>query len=296
MTSRTCLLALSFLCVLPAQLAAQVVTPPAPRRPVKEIETIKLGEDETGCKDSALLARIPGCSIIQCDSKSEAEGIEIQIGTTPDGLIQKEAMDGAAETIYYLCPSRLTASSIIKQSEASLTKAGYKIVQVGHDNDDFPILTANKDTQWIQVSTYQYNDNFAYIQTALKVAPEDQAAADAFAEEMNKTGRVVLSSLNFNKEDLAADAEKSLSDVLAFLVRQPDLRIRIEGYTDNTADKSESVMLTQKRASAVAAWLLAHGIDKARVTIQGMGDARPVADNATPEGQAKNRRIELVKF
>jgi outer membrane protein OmpA-like peptidoglycan-associated protein len=282
--------------MLPAVLSAQVVTPPAPRRPLKEIETIKLGEDEPGCKDSLLMPRIPGCSIIQCDAKPEAEGVELQIGVTPEGLIQKEAMDGASETIYYLCPARMTASSIVKTTEANLIKGGYKIVQIGHDNDDFPIVTANKDTQWIQVSTYLYNDNTAYIQTAIKVPAEDQAAADALAEEMNKNGRVVLPPINFDKEDLAADAEKPLADVLAFLVRQPELRVRVEGYTDNTGDKTENLALSQKRAGAVAAWLLAHGIDKSRLTIQGMGDSKPAADNGTPEGHAKNRRIELVKF
>jgi outer membrane protein OmpA-like peptidoglycan-associated protein len=79
-------------------------------------------------------------------------------------------------------------------------------------------------------------------------------------------------------------------------VREPDLRVRIEGYTDNTGDKAESTVLTQKRASAVASWLLGHGIDKSRISIQGLGDAKPIADNSTPEGQAKNRRIELVRF
>jgi outer membrane protein OmpA-like peptidoglycan-associated protein len=276
---------------------AQAVTSPTTRHALKDVDKeIKLGEDEPGCKDSELLARIPGCSIIQCDSKPEAEGVDIQIGTTPDGTIQKEPMDGSADTIYYLCPIRMTLPSIIKAAEANLLKSGYKIIQTGHDADDFPIITANKETQWIQVSTYMYNDNAAYIQTAIKVAPEDVAVADGFAEEMNKNGRVVLTNLTFNKEDLGPDAEKYLADVLAFLVRQPELRVRVEGYTDNTGDKTENIAVSQKRASAVASWLLAHGIDKSRITIQGLGDAKPAADNATPEGQAKNRRIELVKF
>jgi outer membrane protein OmpA-like peptidoglycan-associated protein len=290
-----CLLAIT--CVLPFCIAAQVATPSPARRAVKEVEKeIKLGEDEPGCKDSALLPRVPGCSIIQCDTKPEAEGIEIQIGITPEGVIQKDAMDGAAETTYYLCPARVTPMIAVKTAEANLIKAGYKIIQLGHDGEDFPIVTANKETQWIQVSTYMYNENAAYVQTAIKVAAEDQAASDGFAEEMNKTGKVVISTLPFEKDDLGPNADKVMADVLAFLVREPDLRVRIEGFTDNSGDKAENLVLSQKRASAVATWLLLHGIDKSRISIQGWGEARPIADNSTPEGQAKNRRIELVKF
>ncbi len=163
---------------------------------------------------------------------------------------------------------------------------------------DFPIVTALKDTQWIQVSTYLYNDMTAYVQTALKVAPESGATADALADEMAKNGKIVLNGVVFekDKEDLEPESEKVLSSLVALLVRQPDWRVRVEGYTDNTLDKSVNLGLSQKRASTVATWLLEHGIDKSRVTIQGFGEAKPVADNSTPGGQAKNRRIEIVRF
>jgi OmpA-OmpF porin, OOP family len=281
-------------------LAAQVTTPPIAKRSVgKDLgaEKIKLGEDEPGCKDSALLNRIPGCSIIQCDTK-EADGLEIQVGALPDGTIQKEAMDGTAEIIYYLCPARITLLQVIKLEDAALAKLGFKTVFYGKDGDDFPIATGLKDNQWVQVSTYMYDDYSAYIQTALKVPVETQANTDAMADEMAKTGRVILHGLNFDGEqELSADSEKMLADVDAFLVRQPDLRVRIEGHTD-LANENRTLNLTasQKQASAVATWLLQHGIDKSRLSIQGLGDTKPLADGASPEAKAKNRRIELVKF
>ena len=54
--------------------------------------------------------------------------------------------------------------------------------------------------------------------------------------------------------------------------------------------------LSQQRAAAVVAWLAQNGIDKARLVAQGFGDSKPVADNTTEEGRAKNRRVELVKL
>src|SRR5437879_2195906 len=160
------LFVLSSCLVVGAGLLCAQVTPPAVRKvpgTAKEPEKIKLGEDEPGCKDSALVPRVLGCSIIQCDTK-EADGLEIQVGAIADGGIQKESMDGAAEIIYYLCPTRLTLPMIAKLSEGALSKAGYKTVYFGKDGDDFPLITMLKENQWIQVSTYMYDEYYAYIQ------------------------------------------------------------------------------------------------------------------------------------
>jgi outer membrane protein OmpA-like peptidoglycan-associated protein len=279
-------------------LAAQVTTPAGPRRAGsgnKEPEKIKLGEDEPGCKDSTLLARLPGCSIIQCDIK-EADGLEIQVGALQDGSIQKESMDGSAEILYYLCPARITLPQIAKLLETSLSKNGYKSVFYGKDGDDFPVATSLKDNQWVQISTYMYDDNSAYIQTALKVPAENQANTDAMADEITKTGRVMLHGLNFNGEDLSAESEKSLAEIAAFLVRQPDLRVRVEAHTNSAANRAANMELSQKQASSVASWLLHHGIEKSRLSILGQGDSKPLVEGTTDEANLKNRRIELVKF
>ena len=285
-------LMLGCLLICYGSLAAQI-TPPATKHVVGKDalpEKIKLGEDEPGCKDSALMPRIPGCSIIQCDNK-EADGLDIQVGALPDGTIQKESMDGTAEIVYYLCPARITLPQIVKLSDGTLGRAGYKTVFYGKDSDDFPIVTGLKDNQWIQISTYMYDDNSAYIQTALKVPLENQASSDAMADEMAKTGRVVVNGLAFDSQnDVSAESEKLLTDIDAFLVRQPDLRIRVEGHSDAAADRAANLTASQKQASAVAAWLLGHGIDKSRVSILGLGDTKPAT------GGTKNNRIELVKF
>ena len=161
---------------LAGQTAATSPAAGAARRSLKDLDNkdIKLGEDEAGCKDSTLLPRMPGCSIIQCDTK-EADSLEIQVGVSTDGAVQKEAMDGASEVIYYLCPSKLSLSHIAKASDGALSKAGYKIVFNGKDDDDQPLVTALKETQWIQISTYMYNEYSAYILSSVKVPAESQA-------------------------------------------------------------------------------------------------------------------------
>lgn len=280
----------------PKKAAKEALITPKVKASTEKEKELKLGEDEPGCKDSALLARIPGCSIIQCDTK-ESDTLEIQVGASLEGAPQKESMDGASEVVYYLCPTRMLPAQIVKMLDSSLMKSGYKTIYYGKDGDDFPLVTGMKDTQWMQISTYMYNEYSAYIQTAMKVPVENQATSEALAEEMGKTGRVALYGINFEKgkSDLPADAEKMLVDIVAFLVRQPAWRIRVEGHVDSS-DENGSMPLSQKRASAVASWLLEHGIDQSRLSIQGFGDSKPEGDKSTEDGRAKNRRIELVRF
>lgn len=77
----------------------------------------------------------------------------------------------------------------------------------------------------------------------------------------------------------------------------PDLRIRIEGHTDNVGNAAFNQTLSEKRAAAVKAFLeKEYGIKGDRLEAQGFGDTRPVASNDTPEGRQSNRRVELVKL
>ncbi len=71
-------------------------------------------------------------------------------------------------------------------------------------------------------------------------------------------------------------------------------KIRIESHTDNVGGADANMTLSQQRADAIMRWLVDHGIDSSRIEAQGFGDTRPVAENTTPAGRAKNRRIEFV--
>jgi OOP family OmpA-OmpF porin len=71
--------------------------------------------------------------------------------------------------------------------------------------------------------------------------------------------------------------------------------VEISGHTDNVGKRSTNMKLSQQRADAVKAWLVAKGIDASRMTAKGYGPDKPVAPNTTAEGRAKNRRIDFTR-
>ncbi len=79
-----------------------------------------------------------------------------------------------------------------------------------------------------------------------------------------------------------------------YMKKMPHISVTIEGYTDSSGDMKHNMQLSQQRANAVKKALVANGISASRITAVGKGALNPIADNDTPEGRAKNRRIEAI--
>jgi outer membrane protein OmpA-like peptidoglycan-associated protein len=106
------------------------------------------------------------------------------------------------------------------------------------------------------------------------------------------SGSVLFASA---KSDVLPDATGKLDSVAKALGEQdPNSKILVEGYTDSQGGASYNQDLSQRRAASVREYLISHGIAADRVTAQGFGMNSPIADNATPEGRANNRRVEIV--
>ena len=86
-----------------------------------------------------------------------------------------------------------------------------------------------------------------------------------------------------------------LDDISTALKNFPDWHLRIIGHTDATGDSEHNVHLSLERALAIEAALVARGVDSQRLVTAGLGESRPTASNATPDGRALNRRVELVR-
>jgi outer membrane protein OmpA-like peptidoglycan-associated protein len=106
------------------------------------------------------------------------------------------------------------------------------------------------------------------------------------------SGSVLFAS---NKSDLLPAAQRKLADVADALTKQdPRSKLIVEGYADSQGAAAYNQELSQRRAESVRGYLVSHGISPDRVTAQGFGATRPIADNASAEGRANNRRVEIV--
>ncbi|MDW2144894.1 OmpA family protein, partial [Vibrio sp. 1833] len=85
-----------------------------------------------------------------------------------------------------------------------------------------------------------------------------------------------------------------LDNFVSFLNEYPQAQVEITGYTDSSGPAAYNQKLSERRAQAVADYITGAGIDADRLTVKGMGEENPVADNSTREGREKNRRVEVV--
>ncbi|MBS1799587.1 MAG: OmpA family protein [Acidobacteria bacterium] len=109
--------------------------------------------------------------------------------------------------------------------------------------------------------------------------------------------KIVTHGINFDidKATLRPESMGTLNQIKRIMTDNPDLKFEIDGHTDNTGSSPHNLALSQQRADVVKAQLTAMGIDASRLTAKGYGDTKPMADNATAEGKANNRRVEFVK-
>jgi outer membrane protein OmpA-like peptidoglycan-associated protein len=124
-----------------------------------------------------------------------------------------------------------------------------------------------------------------------------EANADSWFDEIRKSGRVAVYGINFEtgKASITPDSAAVLEEVRKLAAGHPELKLVIEGHTDNVGGTAANRKLSEARAGAVRAWLVGKGVGSAQLSAAGLGDTKPVGDNATEQGRAANRRVELVR-
>lgn len=129
-----------------------------------------------------------------------------------------------------------------------------------------------------------------FVQTAALLS------ADALKQGIETEGKIAV-QVNFAVDEavILPDSQPQLAQIQELLAGDPTLRLSIEGHTDDTGDAAHNTQLSDRRAGAVVDALVASGIDGARLRSSGLGATRPIADNTTDAGRARNRRVELVK-
>jgi OOP family OmpA-OmpF porin len=99
---------------------------------------------------------------------------------------------------------------------------------------------------------------------------------------------------DFNSAEIKSEAYPMLDEAVSILKENPEMKVEIDGHTDNKGSAAYNMNLSERRAKAVMKYFVDHGVEAGRLTTKGFGFTKPAASNATKEGRAKNRRVELT--
>jgi len=98
---------------------------------------------------------------------------------------------------------------------------------------------------------------------------------------------------DFDKSNIKPEAGTILDRLVAFMTENKDRRANLAGHTDNVGTDAYNQALSERRVNSVKDFVVKKGIDSSRISGQGFGESKPIADNKTAGGRAKNRRVEI---
>ena len=141
------------------------------------------------------------------------------------------------------------------------------------------------------------NGNIIHDLIVLEIAPmKQEITANEMLDALNKNGYIALNILfETGKSDIQQESLPIVDQIFELMKSDATLKISIEGHTDNIGDAISNKKHSNDRSNAVMDALIAKGIDKTRMSFVGWGQEKPVADNKSEDGRARNRRVEIVK-
>jgi OOP family OmpA-OmpF porin len=159
------------------------------------------------------------------------------------------------------------------------------------------LRTADRNI-WLSFSIFDSGNNVNLM--VMEEKPMQQSVAfiqaDEMANALGKDGHIAL-YLNFDTDSdaIRPDSKPVVEEIAKLLRTDPQLKLKVEGHTDNSGQAARNRELSRQRAESVVRAVTGLGIDSARLQAAGVGADKPLADNGTEEGRARNRRVELVK-
>jgi outer membrane protein OmpA-like peptidoglycan-associated protein len=206
--------------------------------------------------------------------------------------------------------------------EAEMTQAKAAMAQLSQQRTDLEAqtarltdettkLTADRDKLQAEKATLEQNmealktEREGLLAERAKLVTEKQALSDRLKSALDQVASTKASARGYivNLPDILFDVDQdtlkpgariTLAKLSGILLMMPELNARIEGHTDSTGSAAHNMDLSQRRAGSVMSFLVGQGIAADRLASAGYGMERPIADNSTAEGRAKNRRVEIV--
>lgn len=179
----------------------------------------------------------------------------------------------------------------VQNGRARLYANGQRIADV---NQMFMPADMRKPEHWVIAERCDYADDGWIGIRSVRMA---ESAPD-FSTLMASSGKYVTHGIRFDTDSdrIQPDSAPVIKTVATALQKNPSLKLKITGYTDNTGAQAHNVELSKRRAEAVRNALIASfSVDAGRLTAEGKGSADAIGSNDTPEGRAQNRRVEFTK-
>jgi len=260
-------------------------------------------EDARGAKDHPLLTRYPGSHIVEYEKNYNS--VEFATGTA-NGEPKRKAVEGDATVLTYFhndANKQPSALQVIRNYQNAVKAIGGEVVyeRLPRDGDGgettLRVATGGKEV-WVRLEPGIFSaPTQSYKLWVVEVAAMQQVVtANKLLDELNRNGFIALYiPFDTGKSDLRPEGKAAVAEIVAALKSSPALKVSIEGHTDNVGTPAANKALSEKRAQSVMAAVVAGGVDAKRLAAAGFGQEKPIADNRSEEGRAKNRRVELVK-
>lgn len=253
--------------------------------------------DAPGCKDHPLFTRMPGAFIVKCKvAPLDAHRFRVR----EKRKVRDEAVEGSFSLTTYrfdnasgTTPSR---PQILRNYRNAAKRQGGAVLCEEYDGKTTLKISKGGSEYWAEIGEYDHSVSVLVVEHKT-TAQEVVATAEAFANDLESSGHAAVYGIYFDAGLAVVKPESSaaLTQIAKLLGAKPALSLRLVGHTDSVGALEANVKLSQARAEAAMAALTSqHGVAPARLSAHGVGPLAPVATNATDEGRAKNRRVELV--
>lgn len=255
-------------------------------------------QDMEGGKDHPMLSRMPGY-YIESYTSSEFDSHEFTVPDAKETWKQTSVEGKKTYLSYYPKEGAKQPSSlqIVRNFTNALGKIGGKTLYESTDpGNRIATVKVAKDGKEVWVEVTAGNGDWYTLTIIEKAGMKQEISANDLLDALNRDGHVAL-YINFDtgKSTIKPDSQKIINQVVEMIKNSPALKLSIEGHTDNVGNPKSNKTLSEDRAKAVVAAIVKQGIDAKRLSSAGFGQDKPVADNKTEDGKAKNRRVELVK-
>lgn len=250
--------------------------------------------DAEGCTDAPMFNRLAGYVITECVT-NDFDFHEFPV--TEDSMHRVEGKYWMVD--YYVKEGAKPSSPLatMRNFKNAIEKAGGKTVFA--NATDWPRVTGQIARDGVETWVYVNPRDLGYGYTIYIVQQEamrQEITSSIMMDSLNAAGHIALAiTFDTGKATIKDESVPIIDQMLDLMQNNTDLKVEIQGHTDNVGKPDANMRLSEERARAVKKALVDRGVAADRMTAKGYGDTQPVADNSTDEGKAKNRRVELVK-